>query len=138
MSILFEKSCGGVVFTRCGGEIKYVIIQSLEGFYGFPKGHVEADETEVQTALREIREETGLDVNILPGFRCVDEHPIPSKPGVWKQVVYFAAEYENQEPRYQPEELLGVSLMTFDEAMNAFQWESSKKILKKAHDYLNN
>ena len=55
-----EKSCGAVVFTREGGEVRYVIIQSLEGYYGFPKGHMEGSETEQETALREIREEVGL------------------------------------------------------------------------------
>ena len=31
----FEESCGAVVFTRCGAEIRYVLIRSLEGVYGF-------------------------------------------------------------------------------------------------------
>ena len=112
MSLQYEKSCGAVVFTHSNGGIKYVIIQSLEGYYGFPKGHMEAGETEVETALREIYEETGLKVHILDGFRCEDEHPIPSKPGVMKRIVYFAAEYEDQRLRHQPEELMSVKLMT--------------------------
>lgn len=55
----FEKSCGAIVFTRQNGEIEYVIIQSLEGWYGFPKGHMEQNETEIETALREVREKQG-------------------------------------------------------------------------------
>ena len=136
MSLQYEKSCGAVVFTRRNGGIKYVIIQSLEGYYGFPKGHMEAGETEVETASREIYEETGLKVHILDGFRCEDEHPIPSKPGVMKRIVYFAAEYEDQQLRHQPEELLSVKLMTCEEAMEAFQWESSRRILKEVDDFL--
>ena len=53
-----------------------------------------------------------------------------------KQVVYFVAEYENQKLRYQPEELQGITLMSFEEALDAFQWESSKKILKEVADFL--
>ena len=136
MSAQYEKSCGAVVFTRAGG-IQYVIIQSLEGYYGFPKGHCEAGETEVETALREVLEETGLRVRILPGFRYVDEYAIPGKPGVIKQIVYFAAEFDNQDIQYQKEELLDARLMTFEEAMNAFQWKSSKIILSQTNDYLN-
>ena len=137
MAIQYEKSCGAVVFTRLNGERRYVIIRSLEGYYGFPKGHMEAGETEEQTALLEIYEETGLTVHILEGFRCEDEYGIPNKPGIIKRIVYFAAEFENQEPRHQPDELMSVALMSFDEAMNAFQWDSSKRILREVDGFLN-
>ena len=136
MSMKNEKSCGAVVFTRTAKGIEYVIVRSLEGYFGFPKGHCEADETEEETALREIWEETGLKVTLIPGFRFVDVHPIPKLPGVMKQVVYFLAEYEGQDICYQKEELTGAYLMPFDAAMDAFQWESSKMILTEANDYL--
>lgn len=134
--MIYEKSCGAVVFTRVRGEIRYVIIQSLEGFYGFPKGHMEADETEEETALREIREEVGLTPALLPGFRVTDEHPLPGKPGVMKRIVYFLAEYHDQEPLYQREELLGAFLMDYETAMAAFQFESSRGILREAREFL--
>lgn len=134
--MIYEKSCGAVIFTRVRGEIRYVIIQSLEGFYGFPKGHMEADETEEETALREIREEVGLTPALLPGFRVTDEHPLPGKPGVMKRIVYFLAEYHDQEPLYQREELLGAFLMDYETAMAAFQFESSRSILREARAFL--
>lgn len=136
MSVQYEKSCGAVVFTRTAEGIRYVIVQSLEGYYGFPKGHCEKNETEEETAMREIMEETGLKVRLIPGFRDVDIHAIPQKPGVMKQIVYFLAEYDHQDVCYQREELSGACLMTYETAMNAFQWESSKVILTKANDYL--
>ena len=77
----YETSCGAVVFTRRGGEIFYVIIRSIEGYYGFPKGHMEGDETPEQTALREIREEVGLTPRLIDGFRTEEEHALPKKPG---------------------------------------------------------
>lgn len=136
MSVKYEKSCGAVVFTRTDEGIRYVIIQSLEGYYGFPKGHCEVDETEEETALREVYEETGLRVRILPGFRYVDEHTIPNKPGVIKQIVYFAAEFDNQGIQYQKEELLDARLMGFEEVIQAFQWESSRIILRQVNDFI--
>lgn len=136
MSVKYEKSCGAVVFTRTDAGIRYVIIQSLEGYYGFPKGHCEAGETEEETALREVYEETGLRVRIVPGFCYVDEHAIPAKPGVIKQITYYAAEFENQEIRHQKEELLDACLMEFEEAMQAFQWESTKTILGQANVFI--
>lgn len=134
----YEKSCGAVVFTRIDGKIRYVLAQNLEGYYGFPKGHMEAGETETETALREIREEVGLSPRLIDGFRTCDEHPIPKKPGVIKQVVYFLAEYEDQEIAFQKEELLSAPLVSYEEAMALFVFEGSKRILTEAHAFLNN
>ena len=129
-----EVSCGAVVFTRAAEGIRYVIIRSLEGFYGFPKGHMEAGETEQETALREIREEVGLEVRLLDGFREVHEYLMPKKPGAMKRVVYFLAEYEDQPIAPQAEELSQASLMTFEEAMAAFQFENLRELLQKAQN----
>lgn len=135
--MLYEKSCGAVVYTRIKGKPQYVIVKSLEGFYGFPKGHMEKNETEAETAFREIYEEVGLRPALIDGFRVTDEYPIPGKPDVIKRVVYFLAKYDNQELRYQKEELLGAELMEFDKAMSSFQFESSKRILSEANNFLN-
>ena len=132
----YEVSSGAVVFTREGSGLRYVIVRSLEGYYGFPKGHIEGAETEEEAALREIREETGLSVRLIPGFRTVDEHSIPEKPGVTKRIIYFLGEYEGQEIRFQKEELLEAPLLGYEEAMSRFQFESSRRILKEANDFL--
>ena len=132
----YEKSCGAVVFTRCNKEIQYLLIRNLTGVYGFPKGHVEQGETEEQTALREVFEEVGLSVKLLPSFRCEDEHPIPQKENTIKQIVYFLGEYCNQQFAYQKEELTDALLLDYETAMSLFQFESSKRILTEANDFL--
>lgn len=132
----YEKSCGAVVFTRSNNEIKYLLIRNLTGIYGFPKGHVEKDETEEQTALREVFEETGLTVRLVPGFRTVDEHPIPQKEKTIKQIVYFLGGYCDQEFHYQKEELTDALLVDYETAMSLFQFDSSKRILTAANDIL--
>jgi 8-oxo-dGTP pyrophosphatase MutT (NUDIX family) len=132
----YEVSCGAVVFTQKDNEIYYVIIKSHEGFYGFPKGHMEENETEEETALREIAEETGLKVNILPGFRITDEYPLPKKEDTLKRVIYFIGKYEDQEIIYQKEELIGAYLMTYEEASKVLQFESNKRVLTIVNDYL--
>lgn len=131
-----EKSCGAVVFTKTGGEIKYLLIANLQGIYGFPKGHVEPGETEIETALREVREETGLAIDLIEGFKTSDEHPIPSKKDTVKQIVYFLGSFDHQEAVYQKEELSGAYLVSFDEAMDMFQFESSRRILREANAFL--
>ncbi len=134
----YEKSCGAVVYTKINGELKYVLVQSLEGFWGFPKGHMESGETEEQTALREIYEEVHLKTHILKGFRTTDEHEIPNKNNVIKQIVYFCAEYDNQDVIPQDDEIAGIALATYEEALQLFQFESSKRILKEVHIFLLN
>ena len=131
----YEKSCGAVVFTRMNGTIRYVLVQQKEEFYGFPKGHMEPGETEKETALREIREEIGISPTLLDGFVTTDEHPIPKKD-IMKQMVYFLAEYSNQEIRFDPDELLSAPLVTYEEAMALFTYESSKRILTEADTFL--
>ena len=131
-----EYSCGAVVFTRKGGAVRYVIIRSLEGVYGFPKGHMEPGETEEQTALREIGEEVGLAPRLVPGFRVETQHRLPKKPGTMKHVTYFLAEYAGQAIRPQREELAGAELMEYDEAMKAFQFENNRDVLRAAHEFL--
>ena len=67
---LYPKSCGAIVFRENFGTREYLcLMQSKSGSYSVPKGHAEAFETESATALREAREEAGIELFFLPGFR---------------------------------------------------------------------
>lgn len=131
-----EISCGAVVFTRRDGGIRYLIIQQKAGHHGFPKGHMEPGETERETALREIREEVGITPRLLEGFRETDRFPLPQKPGVMKTVVYFLGEYEEQRYTPQAAELIRADLVSFDKAMKLLEFESSRRILRRADEFL--
>ena len=131
----YEKSCGAVVFTRVGGEIRYVLAHSVKGHYGFPKGHVEQGETETKTALREIFEEVGLKPALLDGFRTVSEYYIPGID-VHKQVVFFLGEYRDQEIVFQKEELQNAVLVSYEQAMQLLNHEDNRKILTAARNFL--
>ena len=135
----YEYSCGAVVFTRVDGVPHYVLIRAKDqpvGCHGFPKGHMEPGETEQETALREIYEEVGLRVRLLPGFRSVTEYRLPSPPDTSKQVVFFLAEYENQQVRIQESELAGFTLAPFAQALELTEFADSKRILTEAHEFL--
>ena len=64
-----EKSCGAIVYKIENNELKFLLVHQNNGHYSFPKGHVEENETEIETAIREIKEETNLDVKIDTNFR---------------------------------------------------------------------
>ena len=131
-----EKSCGAVVFTVADGQIKYLLVQGLGGVYGFPKGHVEAGETETETALREVFEETHVRISLIEGFRTVTEYALPGKPDTVKQVVYFLGEYRDQEVIHQREELLSACLVTYEQALTMFRFDDYRQILTQANDIL--
>ena len=134
---VLEHSAGAVVFTREAGEPRFVIVESLSsGVHGFPKGRMEEGETDLETALREVREETGLTPRILPGFRTVELYPLRERPNTVKQVIYYLAEYENQIPRPRPGEIRSVRLMTCDEAMGIFEFDNTRRVLNEANDFL--
>ena len=135
----YEYSCGAVVFTRIGGERRYLLIRQTgqsEGCHGFPKGHMEPGETEEQTALREIFEEVGLRVRLLPGFRAVSEYPLPGLPDTQKRVVFFLAEYEDQPVRILESERLSYTLAPWPQALELTEHEDNRRILREAHEFL--
>ena len=131
-----EKSCGGVVFCRQGGDIRYIIIRHRGGHCGFPKGHMEPGETERETALREIYEEVGLQCRLLDGFRAEDHYTLPGKNGTMKQVVYFLAEFTDQVPTPQPEEIARVYLLPLEEALRMLPFPEARRILTQADQFL--
>ena len=137
-NIRHEKSCGAVVFTMVGDTLKYLLVHSINGFWGFPKGHMEYGESEYDTARREIKEETGVDVMFTDGFRAMDEHPIMRHGKLFsrKQVVYFLASYSGQTPGTKDNEIVEVRLMDYKTAMTLLQYGSLKDILTKANDFL--
>ena len=137
-----EKSCGVIVFTYENNVRKYVIIRGT-GIYkeycGFPGGHMEAGETERETAIREVKEEIGLDVVLYEDFRTVDEHALAreGRPNDKKTNVYFLAEYHEQELTAQRSEVSEIVLMEYGEALESLQYGENKRELTEAEEYLN-
>ena len=121
----YERSCGAVIFD---GD-KVLVIQQVKGHWGFPKGHVEDGETEVETAISEIKEETNLDVQIDETHRYV-EHYSPEE-GIEKDVVFFVAKKIGGEIIVQEEEVKCTEWLLPKDAMEKLTFESSKNILKK-------
>ena len=129
-----EYSAGAVVYCKIDGVPHYVIIQEASGYWGLPKGHIEAGENDKEAALREILEETGIQGKLVPG-PAEHVHYYIGK-NIVKHVVYFLVSYENQEVHYHEGELRNAKLLPFEEAMKQLTYRSVKVILKKVHAYL--
>lgn len=124
-----ERSCGAVVYRKKKGELEILLIcHKNGGHWAFPKGHVEKGETDEETALREIREETGLQVKLKTDFQASVAYS--PKPDVMKDVIYFAAKAEKEvEVKAQEEELLGFCWLSPADAMQRVTYQNDKEIL---------
>lgn len=125
-----ERSCGAVLYRMEEGEPRYVLVQG--GGWGFPKGHMEAGETELETALREVKEETGVEAQVDPSFRETEEYLLPES-GVRKQVVYFLAFCPpEQEPRAQ-NEIRRLTCVPYESAVRRLRFPGQRAVLALAH-----
>ncbi len=129
---MLERSCGAVVTTNIDGQRYYVLVKG--GYIGLPKGHMEQGETEQQTALREVKEETCVQAEIIYGFRRVVVYRMPN--GNQKRVVYFLAQYTEQEARRNPEEFLKVMVLPYGDAVRALTFENDRAILRAAEKFM--
>ena len=130
----YEKSCGAIVYTNIDGKRLYLIEQMLDGHWGVPKGHIEENEKEEETALREIKEEVGLDVIIDTGFRAVETYS--PKDGVIKDVVYFVAYSKSMDTAMQVEEVRDIKWVEMNEAIGLIEFQDMQEIIMKADAYL--
>ena len=133
MSVSFEKSCGALV-VRWEEETQNFYILMIRhrpgGYRSFPKGHVEQGETERQTAIREVREETAAQISIIPDFRhAVYYTPAPS---IEKEVVYFLAQAKDRNIRPRKGEIAQVEWVLLEEAEQFLTHENDKKVLRAA------
>lgn len=129
-----EKSCGAVVYKIENGEKMFLIEHMKMGHYSLPKGHVEEDETEIETAKREILEETSLEVLIDSSFREVITYS-PREDSI-KDVVYFIGKIIGGTMKNQESEVSEICFLKFNEALDLLTYENDKNVLKKANDYI--
>ena len=131
---LFERSCGAVVFKGEKEKNILLIKNKRSAHWGFPKGHIEQGETETDTAIRETKEETGLDIEIIDGFSCKSEYTIQGK--VEKAVVIFLARAVTTDVTTQEEEIDDYKWVDFETARKMLKFENDKNILNKAENFM--
>ena len=106
-------------------------------FWSFPKGHQEIDETDIETAIRETKEETGLDVEISDTAPIKTGHFVHSGT-VYKSILLFIAKPLNHELKPQEEEVEQVKWVKISEAGKYFidyYSEAWEELLKRLQNY---
>lgn len=129
-----ERSCGAVVWKKRGGQRHYLIIQNRSGHSGFPKGHMEYGETEEQTALREILEETSLHVTLDTSFKAEYRYLVDGY--IHKSALYFLASYNEGSFRPQAGEVYGIWLLPYEDALERLDYEQDRRVLRMAEKRL--
>ena len=120
------KSCGCIIFENN----KVLLIQQKKGNWGFPKGRVEKNETECETAIREVKEEANIDVIIEDkNKKYIDKKK--KKKNEFKEVVLFIAKRIGGEIKPQENEIKSVEWVDILEAINRISMKSTKELYQK-------
>ncbi len=108
------KSCGCIIIQ--GRRVLLVGAPDDDGkmFWSFPKGYQENYETDTQTALRETKEEVGLDVEIIERAPIITGHPVHNGQD-YKEILLFLARPITHELKLQTEEILCAEWIPFSE-----------------------
>ena len=128
-----EKSCGCIIIDN---NMVLIIFRKDKNFWEFPKGHVEEGETEVETALREVKEEVGLDVEIDESKRYVLNYIIRNE--IDKTTVLYVAKVKSGKLKKQESEIEDVKWCSFDEALDLLTFENWKVMFRKVIEDLSN
>lgn len=127
----YEKSCGALVFRKYHGNTELLLIKHANGgHWSFPKGHMEQGETEVQTAIREVYEETGIEILVDESFRETVSY-FPKRDTI-KDVVYFLAMAKNVDYRPQPEEISQIRWVEISRVHSILSYDNDRQLVNRA------
>lgn len=122
-----EKCCGCIIFDD---RKNVLLVKQNGGEWGFPKGHAEHDEDEDETARREIKEETNLNVYIDTNKRYTMEYT--TDKGKYKQVVLFIAKKIGGELTKQDDEIEELKWFDMYDVADILTFDNAKELYNKA------
>ena len=124
----YENSCGAIVFNE--NTEKILLVKMHNGNWGFPKGHIENNETKEETAIREVREETNVNIKIIPNFEREIKY-IPNEKTI-KKVTIFAGITQDEDVKIDTFEIEAFQWCTYEEALKLVTYKLQKDVLEKA------
>ena len=135
-TLLREKSCGAVVFLK-NTEVKYLLLNYEAGHWDFVKGNVETNESEKDTVIRELQEETGIaDAQFSEGFKEKIEYFYRRQGAtIHKEVIFFLIETHTEKIELSYEHV-GYIWLDYQSAMEKLTFKNAKAALQKAHELL--
>jgi 8-oxo-dGTP diphosphatase len=135
-----ERSAGGVVFRERDGGIDIVLAarRTKRGdlAWGLAKGLIEPDEDPRDTAVREVREETGLDAEIEEDLGDISYFYVWEGVRVRKSVRFFLMQATGGDVSKHDHEMEEVRWFDLDEALETASYKSEREVLRKAAERL--
>ena len=135
--MLREKSCGAIIYIKKVEGTRYLLLNYAAGHWDFVKGNVEPNESETQTVVRELQEETGITgAQFIDGFREAIAY-FYRRQGitVHKEVVFYAMESPIDQVTLSFEHV-GYTWLDYQHALEKLTFKNSKDVLVKGHDFL--
>ncbi len=131
-----EKSCGSIIYRYKNNKRQFLLIHQLQGdFIGFPKGHIEAHETEYETAIRETKEETNIDVFVFEDIKTRINYIIDGE--IDKEVVFFLATSLNDTIIKQETEIKEIMWIDEHDVLNLLTHQTTQKAFKNIVNQFN-
>ena len=124
----YENSCGAIVFNE--NTEKVLLVKMHNGNWGFPKGHIESNETKEETAIREVFEETNIKIKIIPNFEREIKY-IPNENTI-KKVTFFAGITQEENVIVETHEIEDFKWCTYEEALKLVTYKLQKDVLEKS------
>ncbi|TSC73571.1 MAG: NTP pyrophosphohydrolase [Parcubacteria group bacterium Gr01-1014_48] len=145
---MVERSAGMILFKNTKTKKQYLLLQhhprpnvrikNIVAHWDFPKGHLEKGEEAIDAAIRESKEETGIEIaEFFPDFKTTIRYFIRSQgvKSIPKFVVFFLGKAKGGRVTLSFEHQ-AYAWLSFREAHMRLTYENAKKVLKKADDYL--
>lgn len=130
-----RKSCGAVIYRRRFRRSEFLVVQHESGgHWGFPKGHVASGETEMDTARREVAEETCLRVGLREGFYERIYYLTPRERR--KEVVFFLSRVRRPRVRIRRAEIRAYRWLPYGQTRELLTYENTKLVLDRAHEFI--
>lgn len=135
-----NHSVGIILFHRFPRKVMYLLLKQHQGHWGFPKGHIEKGEKLIDTAVRELREETGIKKIKFVKKKILLRDNYSFKNGkskVIKNVDYYVAESLVDNVKIDGREILNYKWLSVEKSYDRLTFTKSKKILKRANKIIN-